>query len=105
MYVRGGLCDVFTVLYGLVCEELRIEEIDKEKMERKVKGKEELDEKMEQKERDIEEKIKKGEKIEEEQEEPNYIFFFNFFIVNIFLDSFQPNIFTAFTSFDPEKDY
>jgi integrase len=70
-----------------------------------VKEEEEPDEKMEQKEREKEEKIKSGEKIEEEKEESNYICFFHFFIVNFSLDSLQPNKFTTFTSFDPEKDY
>jgi hypothetical protein len=73
-------------------------------MERKVKEEEELDKKMEQKEK--EEKMKNGENIEEEQEEHNCIcFFLTFYIKNFFLDSLQPNKFTAFTSFDPEKDY
>jgi hypothetical protein len=102
--LREDFCDVFTVVYNQVYEELRIEEIDKEKIERKVKE-EELDKKMEQKEKEIEEKIKNGEKIKEEKEEPNYICFFSFFIINFYLDSLQPNKFTAFTSFDPEKDY
>jgi hypothetical protein len=68
--------DIFTVVYNQVYEELRIEEIDKEKIERKAKEEEELDQKMEQKEREKEEKIKNGEKIKEEKEEPNYIRFF-----------------------------
>jgi hypothetical protein len=41
-------------------------------------------------------------KIEEDQEEFNFI---GFFYIKIFLNSLQPNNFTAFTSFDPEKDY
>jgi hypothetical protein len=60
---------------------------------------------MDRKEREKEEKIKNGEKIEEEKEEPNYICFFFNFCIKFFLDSLQPNKFTAFTSFDPEKDY
>jgi hypothetical protein len=39
--------DVFSVVYNQVYEELRIEEIDKEKLERKVKEEEELHEEME----------------------------------------------------------
>jgi hypothetical protein len=58
---------------------------------------------MKQKEREKEEKIKNGEKIEQKQEEFNTVFFF-IFVLNFFLDSLEPNKFTAFTSFDPEKD-
>jgi hypothetical protein len=39
--------DIFTIVYNQVYEELRIEKIDKEKIERKVKEEEELDKKME----------------------------------------------------------
>jgi hypothetical protein len=77
--LREDFGDVFTVAYNQVYEELRIEEIDKEKIERKVKEEEDLDEKMEQKEREKEEKIKNGEKIEEEKEKPNKICFFIFY--------------------------
>jgi hypothetical protein len=76
--LREDFGDVFTVVYNQVYEELKIEEIYKEKIERKVKEEEELDEKIEQKEKEKEEKIKNGEKIEEEKEEPNYICFFHF---------------------------
>jgi hypothetical protein len=104
--LREDFGDVYTVVYNQVYEELRIEEIDKEKFERKVKEEEELDKKMEQKEKEIEEKIENGEKIEEEKEEPNYIcFFLHFFIIKFSIDSLQPNKVTAFTSFDTEKDY
>jgi hypothetical protein len=82
--LRENFDDVFTVVYNQVYEELRIEEIDKEKIERKVKEEEEFDEKIDQKEREKEEKIKNGEKIEEEKEEPNYICFFHIFIVNFY---------------------
>jgi hypothetical protein len=75
--------------------------MDKEKIERKVKEDEELDKEMDWKEREKEEKIKNREEIEEEQEEPNHICFFNFYI-KIFIDLLQPNKFTAFTSFDPK---
>jgi hypothetical protein len=44
--------DVFTIVYNQVYEELRIEQKDKEKIERKVKEEEELDEKIKQKERE-----------------------------------------------------
>jgi hypothetical protein len=72
--------DKFIVVYNQVYEELRIEEIDNEKIERKVKEEEELDEKMEQKEKEIEEKIKNGQRIEEQKEAPNYICFFSNFL-------------------------
>jgi hypothetical protein len=32
-------------------------------------------------------------------------FVFFIFYINLFLDLLQPNKFTAFTSFDPEKNY
>jgi hypothetical protein len=44
-FLQEDLGDVFIVVYNQVYEELRIEEIDKEKIERKVKEEEELDEK------------------------------------------------------------
>jgi hypothetical protein len=70
--------EVFTVVYDQVYEELRIEEIYKEKIDREVKEEEELDQKIEWKERQKEEKIKNGEEIEEKKEEFNYICFFYF---------------------------
>jgi L-fucose isomerase-like protein len=82
--LREDFGDVFTVVYNQVYEELRIEEIDKEKIERKVKEEEEPNEKIKQKERQKEEKIKNGEKIEEEKEELNYIYYFLFFYNKIF---------------------
>jgi flagellin-specific chaperone FliS len=45
--LREDFGDVFSVDYNQVYEELRIEEIDKEKIERKVKEEEELDKKIE----------------------------------------------------------
>jgi hypothetical protein len=71
--LREDFGDVFSVVYNQVYEELRIEEIDKEKIERKGQAEEEVDEKMEKKERDKEEKIKNGEETEEDKKEPNLL--------------------------------
>jgi hypothetical protein len=58
--------------------------MDKEKIDREVKGQEELDEELEGKEREKKEKIKNGEveKIEKDQEKFNSVHFFLFFIKN-----------------------
>jgi hypothetical protein len=74
--LQEDFCDVSSVVYNQVYEELRKEEMDKEKIDREVKEEDEVDEKIERREREKEEKIKNGEKIEEEKEELNFLCFF-----------------------------
>jgi hypothetical protein len=49
--LQEDLGDVFTVVYNQVYEEFRIEEMDKEKIDREIKEQEELDEELERKKR------------------------------------------------------
>jgi hypothetical protein len=75
--LREDFGDVFTVVNNQVYDEMGIEEIDKEKIERKVKEEEELDKKIEQKEKEKEEKIKMEKKLKKKKKS---LFIFVFFI-------------------------
>jgi hypothetical protein len=52
MYITGGFDDVFGDVYIQIYEQLKIEEINNEKIDREVKGQEKLDEELERRERE-----------------------------------------------------